>query len=78
MRRRMQLQQLHIRLNTIIELVYCAIGTAGDMLGNRLVHALQQVLALVDIPGDLLEFLELLGQQQLVFELLYESETQGW
>lgn len=68
-RRRVQLEQLHISLNAVIKLVYRAIRSPCYVLRNRRVHALEQVLSFIDLPRDGLELFELLGQEQLVFEL---------
>lgn len=66
MRRRVQLKQLHVHLDAVGELIDCAVRASGDVLSDSLVHALEQILTLINVPWDLFEFLELFRQQQLI------------
>ena len=61
--RGVQLQELHVCLDAVVELVDRAIRSPRDMLRNRRVHALEQVLTLVDLAWDGFNFLKLLRQK---------------
>ena len=49
--RRLQLQQLHVRLDAPIEVIESGVGPTGDMLGNGRVKAFQKIGALACLPS---------------------------
>ena len=57
-----QFKQFHVHLYAVFKLVNRAIRASSDVLRNCRVHALDKVLALINVAWDSLQFFELFWQ----------------